>query len=319
MTVAKRLAEARLLLREFGFDAERSNERSAKTLLALLRMSPDTAWPDADNPMLRTVEIIEWINDNWDGQGGGTIYKPNTRETFRRRTLHQFIEAGLVELNPDNPSRAINSPANCYQVTDPALDVIRAWGTSSVEIMLRQYLEDLPGLVAQYAAARALTRIPITLPDGSEITVSPGGQNVLIKQMVEDFCGYYVPGGHLLYVGDADSKLAVFDEEKLAELGVTFDHHGKMPDLVVYLPDKNWLVLMEAASTHGPVDAKRHAELANLFGGSTAGLVYVSCFPSRAEMRKYLHEIAWETEVWCADAPEHLIHFNGERFLGPYK
>lgn len=91
-----------------------------------------------------------------------------------------------------------------------------------------------------------------------------------------------------------------------------------MPDLVVHLPDSNWLVPMEAASSHGPVDGKRRCELEELFRGATAGLVFVSCFPSRDEMRKYLHEIAWETEVWRADNPTYLIHFNGERFLGPY-
>jgi len=96
------------------------------------------------------------------------------------------------------------------------------------------------------------------------------------------------------------------------------NHHGKLPDLVVYLPDKDWLVLLEAASSHGPVDAKRHAELKALFAGASPGLVFVSCFPSRAEMRKYLAAVAWETEVWCADAPDHMVHFNGERLLGPY-
>ncbi len=91
-----------------------------------------------------------------------------------------------------------------------------------------------------------------------------------------------------------------------------------MPDLVVHLPDRNWLVLIEAASSHGPVDAKRHGELNSLFAKSTAGLVFVSAFPDRKAMRKYLHLIAWETEVWCAEDSTHLIHFNGERFLGPY-
>lgn len=75
---------------------------------------------------------------------------------------------------------------------------------------------------------------------------------------------------------------------------------------------------MEAASTHGPVDAKRQSELATLFGHSTAGLVYVSCFPNRATMRKFLSELAWESEAWCADAPSHMIHLNGDRFLGPH-
>lgn len=313
--VNTKVAQARELLVALGFDAQRSNERSARILLALLDEKPDTSWSDADNPMLRTVEIMEYIRDNYDFE-----YRPNTRETIRRQTLHQFIEAGLVELNPDDPGRAINSPANCYQVTPTALALIRTWGTPDFNVDLAKYLMALPGLIARYAAVRNMVRIPVTLPDGSEVTLSPGGQNILIKSMVEDFGGYFLPGGHLLYVGDADAKVAgLFEEERLAELGVTFDHHGKMPDLIVYLPDKNWLVLLEAASSHGPVDAKRHGELASMFQYCTAGLVYVSCFPSRAEMRKYLHEIAWETEVWCADAPTHLIHFNGERFLGPYE
>ena len=158
----------------------------------------------------------------------------------------------------------------------------------------------------------------MTLPGGEALTLSPGGQNVLLKLIVENFCPHFTPGGLVLYVGDANSKWAGFDETGLAELGVFVDEHGKMPDLVVYLRDKNWLVLLEAASSHGPVDAQRHGELGRLFANSTASLVYVSCFPSRSEMRKYLTDIAWETDVWCADNPTHLIHFNGERFLGPY-
>jgi type II restriction enzyme len=137
--------------------------------------------------------------------------------------------------------------------------------------------------------------------------------------MVEEFCPQFTPGGEVLYVGDADAKWALFEAERLAELGVTVDQHGPMPDLVVYLPDKDWLILMEAASSHGPVNSRRRGELAALFSAATPGLVYVSCFPDRREMRKYLHEIAGETDVWSADDPTHLIHFNGERFLGPYE
>ncbi len=88
--------------------------------------------------------------------------------------------------------------------------------------------------------------------------------------------------------------------------------------VTVSIGANDFFLCLEAATSHGPVDAKRHRELAALFGGSSSGLVYVSCFPSRAVMRKYVAQIAWETEVWCADNPTHLIHFNGERFLGPY-
>ena len=127
-----------------------------------------------------------------------------------------------------------------------------------------------------------------------------------------------MPGGVLIYAGDTGEKWGYFDKELLAKLGVAVDGHGKMPDVVLYYPDREWLLLVESVTSHGPVDGKRHEELARLFAKSKAGLVYVTAFPSRAIMARYLGEIAWETEVWCADAPSHLIHFNGERFLGPY-
>ena len=169
-----------------------------------------------------------------------------------------------------------------------------------------------------YAAEREHSLIPVTLLDGTEIRLTAGGQNVLIRDILEQFCPRWTPGGRVLYIGDAGRGSPVFDREGFAEDGIVLDKHGKLPDLVVNLPSRDWLVLIEAANSHGPVDAKRHAELEALFADSRAGLVYVSCFTSRGEMRKYLADIAWETEVWCADHPGHLIHFDGERFLGPY-
>lgn len=256
---------------------------------------------------------MDWIRDSYERD-----YAANSRETIRRFTLHQFAEALLVEQNPDKPDRPVNSPKWCYQVHPRALEVIRTFGQANHDAILNSYRVEVPGLKVKYEAARQLNRIPVTLPGGGALTLSAGGQNVLIKRMIEDFCAYFTPGGEVLYVGDADTKWAVFERDIFWYLGVVVDHHGKMPDLVVYLRDHNWLVLLEAASSHGPVDAQRHSELAQLFAGSSAGLVFVSCFPDRREMRKYLADIAWETEVWCADNPTHLIHFNGERFLGPY-
>jgi adenine-specific DNA-methyltransferase len=311
--VPESVQHARELLKAFNFDDERSNERSGLVLRAMLNLLPDEPWGSAENPVLRTVEIMDFLRHRY-----GRDYKPNTRETIRRRTLHQFAAAGLITQNPDKPDRPINSPQWCYQVTDRALEVIRSYDTKDFDTKIREYLTELPGQLDAYAAERKMRRIPVVLPGGQEVTLSPGGQNELIDSMVKDFCSYFTPGGVVLYVGDAGSKWTVFDETALKRLGVVLNPHGKIPDLIVYMQDKNWLVLLEAAPKHGPVDAKRHAELRTLFAGCTAGLVFVSCFPTRQQMRKYLHEIAWETEVWCADNPTHMIHFNGERFLGPY-
>jgi len=312
-SITSRTAEAQQLLEALGFDRERTNERSALVLLSLLRLTPDAPWKKATNPTLGTRAIMDWIRDYYEKD-----YAANSRETIRRFTLHQFAETLLVEQNPDQPDRPVNSPKWCYRIHPRALEVIRTLGQSKHVTILNAYRAEVPGLKAKYEAARQRSRIPVILPGGGALSLSPGGQNILIKQIVEDFCAYFTPGGEVLYVGDADTKWAVFEEDVLRSLGVSVNQHGKMPDLVVYLRDRNWLVLLEAASSHGPVDAKRHSELAGLFACSSAGLVFVSCFPDRREMRKYLAEIAWETEVWCADNPTHLIHFNGERFLGPY-
>ena len=313
----RRIAEARRALALLRFDREQTNERSALVLLALLELPPDSPWSAADNPRLRTVELMAWLREQY-----GRDYKPNTRETIRRRSLHQFIDAGLILLNPDEPERPVNSPNNCYQVAPEALGLLSGYGGDGFEAHLDEYLEKLPGLRAQYARARARRQIPVVLPDGSRVELTPGGQNILIKEAVEEFCPRFTPGGHVLYVGDAGSDEPIFEQEVFESLGVELDKHGKLPDLVVYMQDLEWLVLVEAAASHGPVDGKRRDELAALFepsSASVAGLVFVSCFPSREEMRRYLPEIAWETDVWCADSPSHLIHFNGDRLRSPYE
>lgn len=309
-----RVKEASKVLEALGFAKAQYNDRSSMILLALLQIQVDTPWERADSPMLGVSQILDWVNAEY-----ATTYKPNTRETFRRQTLHQFVAAGLVQYNFDNPARTVNDRFNNYRIAPPALELLRLYGTEEFGGALQTYLELSPGLAKKYAAEREMTRLPVALPDGGEIRLSAGGQNVLLKSMVEEFCPRFTPGGHVLYIGDADLKLGIFEEKVLSDLGVELNHHGKFPDLIVYIAEKNWLVLMEAASSHGPVDGKRYEELRSIFGSSSAGLVYVSCFPDRATMRKFLSDLAWETEAWAADEPTHMIHLNGSRFLGPYE
>jgi hypothetical protein len=163
-----------------------------------------------------------------------------------------------------------------------------------------------------------LTRIPVNIARGKTITLSPGGQNILVEKIIDEFCSRFTPGGIMAYVGDTGEKFAYIDKDLLESLGIEIEEHGKMPDVVVYHKGKNWLVLIEAVTSHGPVNPKRRSELKRLFKGSKAGLVYVTAFLDRKSMLKYLDDISSETEVWVAESPDHLIHFNGERFLGPY-
>ena len=161
--------------------------------------------------------------------------------------------------------------------------------------------------------------VSLTLKDGQQIALAPGEHSSLIKSIVEDFGARYAPGGLLVYIGDTRDKHAYFDEELLSGLEVTLGNHGKMPDVVIHLAEKNWLLLIEAVTSHGPVDSKRQGELGTLFEPCGAEIVYVSAFPDRHVFLKHAGVIAWKSEVWLADAPDHLIHFNGRRFLGPHE
>jgi len=297
-----------------GLPRAQQNERSALCLLALLNLAPGKAWADAENPLMGITPIMDWAREYY-----GKDYAPNTRETFRRQTMHQFCDAGIALYNPDQPDRPVNSPKTVYQIEPAALALLRNFGTPEWHNALSAYLANRKTLVARYARERAQNRIPVEIAPGKKITLSPGEHSELIRAIIEEFAPRFAPGSVLVYAGDTGDKWGYFDAVLLSRLGVNVDAHGKMPDVVLYYTDKNWLLLVESVTSHGPVDPKRHAELARLFAGANAGLVYVTAFPNRATMSRYLAEIAWETDVWVADASSHLIHFNGERFLGPYK
>lgn len=309
----KYIKAAYQIIISLGLPRAQQNERSALSLLALLNLTPGKPWSQAENPLVGITPIMDWVREHY-----GKEYAPNTRETFRRQTMHQFCDAGVALYNPDKPDRPVNSPKAVYQIESTALTLLRSFGTPQWHGNLASYLAERETLVAKYAKAREQNRIPVEIAPGKEITLSPGEHSDLIRAIIEDFAPRFAPGSLLVYAGDTGDKWGYFDVALLAELGVDVDSHGKMPDVVLHFTEKNWLLLVESVTSHGPVDGKRHAELTKLFSGSKAGLVYVTTFPNRAIMGRYLGEIAWETEVWIADAPSHLIHFNGVRFLGPY-
>lgn len=310
----RRIQDATSILKHLGLPRQQQNERSALTLLALLDLKPTTPWSKAQKPLCGITQMMGFFAQHY-----GKTYAPNTRETVRRQTIHQFVEAGVALLNPDKPTRPTNSPQAVYQIEPRTLRLLRTFGTKQWERALRIYLTSAETLAHRYAQERQVERIPLSLARGTKITLSPGGQNVLVKQVIDEFCSRFTPGAKPVYVGDTAEKWAYFDETTLNALGVKIDAHGKMPDVVVYHETKGWLVLIEAVTSHGPVNPKRRQELKALFKRSTAGLVFVTAFLTKRDLTKYLSQIAWETEVWVAETPSHLIHFNGERFLGPFE
>lgn len=310
----KKIDEASVILRELNLPREQQNERSALTLLALLALKPETSWMDASEPLMGITPMMEFFEKHY-----GKKYAPNARETVRRQTVHQFLDAGIVNINPDDPERPTNSPYAVYQIEPGLLKLLRSYGTAEWEKGLKTYLASVETLKTKYAREREMRRIPVQIGKGKTLSLSPGGQNILVERIIKNFCEYFTVGGKLIYVGDTEEKWAYYDKRLLRSLGVEINLHGKMPDVIVYVERRNWLVLIEAVTSHGPVNPKRRGELKSLFKDSKAGLVFVTAFLNRQAMMKFLGDISWETEVWVADSPTHLIHFDGERFLGPYE
>lgn len=313
MSKERKLKEALRVLTDLGMPRAQCNERTALCLLALVNVTPTKRWSEAEAPLIGITPIMNWAKEYYD-----TDYAPNTREIFRRQSMHQFIEAGVCLYNPDKPERPVNSPKAVYQVEPHLLNVLKLVGSVGYKAALAEFQSKRQTLVEQYAKARDMQLVPVKVKAGHAIALSPGDHSELIREIVENFGPRYAPGGDLVYVGDTGDKHGFFDKKLLSELGVVLDNHGKLPDVVIYMRDKNWLLLIESVTSHGPVDSKRQLELARLFADCKAGLVYVSAFPDRKTFLRYLDAVAWESEVWIADAPTHMIHFNGVRFLGPY-
>jgi len=310
-----KIDDAVSILVDLGLPRAQQNERSGLTLLALAGLKPRTPWESASTPLLRTVDIMDFMRDAYKKD-----YAPNSRETIRRQTLHQFEQARLVDRNPDDPTRATNSGKNAYRLTDAALAVVRAFGSGlAYEAAVSDFKKRFGELSTAYRGTRELHLVPLVLPDGKEMFLSAGQHNVLQAGIVREFGPRFAPGARVLYLGDTADKHVIMEAAVLSALGVTLTEHDKLPDVVLYDDKRGWLFLVEAVTSHGPVSPKRHHELEAVFGKCSAGRVYVTAFPDAALFRRYAADIAWETEVWLADNPDHMIHFNGDKFLGPYK
>jgi adenine-specific DNA-methyltransferase len=308
------IKEAADILKSLGLPKAQQNERSALTLLALANLGPKAAWAEVDRPLLRTVDIMEFVRKRYRKR-----YAPNSRETIRRQTLHQFEQARLVDRNPDDPSRPTNSGNTVYRLTSDVASILRVFGATGFDKAILGFIERFGSLQEAYLRRRNDAKIPLKLTDGSTIFLSPGIHNQLQVAVIEEFGPRFAPDATLLYAGDTALKHVILDARQLSKLSVPVTEHDKLPDIILYWPERNWLFLIEAVTSHGPVSPKRYREIEEMLKGCPAARVYVTAFLTIQAFRKYAGEIAWETEVWIAENADHMIHFNGPKFLGPYQ
>jgi adenine-specific DNA-methyltransferase len=307
-----KIEQAQEILETLGLPSAQQNEISALTLLTLAQLSEDTPWKNAKAENLRVHDILGEIKRRY-----GREYAENSRETIRRRVLHQFEQAGIVIRNVDDPERPTNSGLNNYVLSDLVLDVVSSYGTPKWKVKSKNFVDQQGRLLDVYQKSREQTKIPLQVSEGKVFKLSPGRHNKLEVAIVEEFGPHFAPGAKLICLGDTAKKTLILDKDAFAKLGLSISEHGKFPDVVLYDSKKKWLFLIEAVTVHGPISPKRQIAREKLFEKSKAGKIYVTAFLDFTTYKKYANDIAWETEVWIAEMPAHMIHFNGEKFLGP--
>ena len=300
-----------LVTREFlkciGMPKQQQSDICCYVILAMAGLKPGMLWNEASNEWIRIHDMIQFANNYY-----GTTYAENSRETFRKQALHRFRTAALVEDN----GKATNSPNYRYRLTDETLRLIRKINSSEWEVEVKNFLTYHEKLVDIYASKKKMTMMPVKI-NGDNFNFSSGKHNELQKAIIEEFAPRFAPDSECLYVGDTTEKDLVKNVDKLSKLGFEITLHDKMPDVVLYREDKNWIYFVESVTSVGPMDPKRILEIEELTENVKAGKIYVTAFLDFRTYKKFAEELAWETEVWIAEMPDHMIHLNGDKFMGP--
>ena len=303
----KKIEETREFLQTIGMPKAQQADICCYVILAMAGVKPDMRWEEAANEWIRIHDIIQFANSYY-----GTTYAENSRETFRKQALHHFRTAALVEDN----GKATNSPNYRYRLTEETLQMLRVRDTIEWQPSVRRFLHYHQSLIEMYASKKKMSMMPVKI-NGQDFSFSSGKHNELQKAIIEEFAPRFAPNSECLYVGDTIEKDLVKNVAKLTELGFEITLHDKMPDVVLYREDKDWLYFVESVTSVGPMDPKRILEITEMTKNVTAGKIFVTAFLGFKTYKRFSENLAWETEVWIAEMPEHMIHLNGDKFLGP--
>jgi type II restriction enzyme len=294
---------------------ERGLEKMAMSMLAVAGVTTDwlSAKGAGENRHLKTRDIINFINAHFEENISSGSY-----DDIRRKDLKLLVLADLIVNSSDNPSAATNDPTRGYALNPDFKRLLISYGTAKWKSNLKKFVSSHPNLAEVLARKRTMEKIPVKLPDGKFIELSLGEHNILQKEIIENFLPRFGSDCELLYIGDTSNKMLYMKEADLTSLNFFKLSHHELPDIIAYSNKNNWLYLVEAVHSSGPMSEIRVHELKKLLKKCTAELIFVTAFLTRDVFRKWVVEIAWETEVWIADNPDHLIHFNGHKFLGAY-
>lgn len=304
-----KLEEAKNILNELKVPPKQQSDLCGYVILAMADIKTNDEWSNATNKWIRIHDVIAFIREFYE-----VSYAENSRETFRKQAMHHFRNAAFIEDN----GKATNSPNYRYRLTDEMLLLVKTFQSNLWKEQKSNFLKSHQNLIDLYSSKKAVRKMPVKI-NGDDFTFSPGKHNQLQKFIIEEFAPRFAENSECLYVGDTIQKDLVKNEKKLKELGFEITLHDKMPDVVLYSEDKNWIYFIESVTSVGAMEPKRIKEIEEMTENVSAGKIYVTAFLDFKTFKKFSETLAWETEVWIADMPDHMIHLNGDKFLGPRK
>ena len=305
--MADKVEEAREFLKTIGMPKAQQTDLCCYVILAMAGIKPDMSWSEATNEWIRIHDMIQFVNTFY-----GVSYAENSRETFRKQALHSFRTAALIEDN----GKATNSPNYRYRLTEETVELLKTMQTPEWEIVLKRFFCYHKKLIDVYASKKQMTMMPVNI-NGEDFKFSTGKHNELQKAIIEEFAPRFAPNSECLYVGDTTKKDLVKNVDFLKAFGFDITLHDKMPDVLLYREDEYWIYFVESVTSVGPMDPKRILEITEMTKDVTAGKIFVTAFLDFKTYKKFAEELAWETEVWIAEMPDHMIHLDGDRFMGP--
>lgn len=290
----------------------RTRRRIAEAVLAVAGISKSFAEAHSsdDGCFLTTRQIIAFENEKF-----GRSYSPGSYDDVRRRHLILLTAAGYVLNSSSLASQSTNNPTRGYAASPDFAALLRTYGTPDWTNAVGDFMTQRETLRAELERKRELERIPVVLPSGVEVKLSAGEHNVLQRHIVQEFLQRFGCGAEVLYLGDSTDRYLVRDTERLLQLGFFVLEHDELPDVIAYSESKNLLFLIEAVHSSGEMTELRVRKLKGKLSECKASLVFVSAFATRKDFRKFSTTLAWESEAWIAENPDHMIHFNGWKFL----
>lgn len=313
-----RLNDAYEILSNIGMPDTLKNPRSVMTLVALAEMTPEKKWRNASEEYHGTHHIVEFLKTYYPNKAGldNKPYAENSRETFRKSTIKPWVSAGILEAKA---GLATNDKDYSYRFSSYFAALLRSYGTEQWEETLSDYNNTHVSYAEYLKQTKTVERDYKIDYEGSCISLKKSAHNKLQMDVLQKLIPLICENKpELLYIGDATDRDLLQKNQRLDELGIhVLSESETMPDLILYDAGKKRIIFVEAYHSTGLFSLDRVNTLKNLchcVKGTEAA--FITAFDSTSKMLKHYKEIAWDTDIWATDEPTHLLHKNGDKFIG---